>query len=114
MMFISLSPAQTISALGAIISAPSPAHVRKAGSSLLTKQLLRPHGVQGLLDVMFGEEDSLDNGVRLEKQEHIARILMTIPANMKATVNNSSLPFKNSNLPRNLNFRNIFHLFFPD
>ena len=40
---------------------------------------------------MFGEEDSSDGGVRLEKQEHIARILMTIPANMKATVNNTSI-----------------------
>ena len=96
MIPISLSPAQTISALGAIISAPSLAYVRKACSSLLTKQLLRPHGVQGLLDVMFDEE--LDDGVRLEKQEHIARILMTIPANMKATVS-SAFSFTNSNLP---------------
>ncbi|KAF8812411.1 hypothetical protein BYT27DRAFT_6419485 [Phlegmacium glaucopus] len=80
-----LSPAQTISALGTIISAPCPAHVRKTGSFLLTKQLLRPHGVRGLLDVMFGEETLLDDGIRLQKQEHIARILMTIPANMKAT-----------------------------
>ena len=89
-MPISLSPAQTISALGAIISASTLVHVRKAGSSLLTNQLLRPHGVQGLIDVMFGEEDSSDDGVRLEKQEHIAKILMTIPANMKATVSNTS------------------------
>lgn len=92
MMSNSLSPAQTISALGAVISASSLAHVRKTGSSLLTKQLLRPHGVQGLLDVMFGEEDTLDNRVRLEKQEHIARILMTIPANMKATVSHILQP----------------------
>lgn len=42
---------------------------------------------------MFGEEDSSD-GVRLEKQEHIARILMTIPANMKATVSNTSFFYK--------------------
>ena len=73
-----------------MISAPSLAHVRKAGSSLLTKQLLRPHGVQGLLDVMFSGEDSSDDGVRLEKQEHIAKILMSIPSNMKATVSNTS------------------------
>jgi hypothetical protein len=39
---------------------------------------------------MFGEEDSSDDGVRLEKQEHIARILMTIPANMKATASSTS------------------------
>lgn len=39
---------------------------------------------------MFGEEDSSDDGVRLEKQEHIAKILMTIPANMKATVTSTS------------------------
>ena len=98
MMPISLSPAQTISALGAIISAPSLAYVRKAGSSLLTKQLLRPHGVQGLLDVMFGQEDSLEDGVRLEKQEHIARILMTIPANMKATVSSASFSYEFNSL----------------
>ena len=39
---------------------------------------------------MFGEDDSSDDGVRLEKQEHIAKILMTIPANMKAKVSNTS------------------------
>jgi hypothetical protein len=43
---------------------------------------------------MFGEEDSSDDGVRLEKQEHIAKILMTIPANMKATVTSSSSYYK--------------------
>jgi len=115
MMSISLSPAQTISALGTIIAAPCPAHVRKTGSFFLTKQLLRPHGVQGLLDVMFGEENPLDDGVRLEKQEHIARILMTIPANMKATVSNAYLSF---HLLLQIHhevktFRSIIHLFSP-
>lgn len=80
-----LPTAQAISALAATIAAPCLTHIRKAGSALLTKQLLRPHGVQGLLDVMFGEENSLDDGLRLEKQEHIAQILMTIPGTMKAT-----------------------------
>ena len=42
---------------------------------------------------MFSEGNSLDDGVRFEKQEHIARTLMTIPANMKATVSNAP-PFK--------------------
>ena len=113
MMPISLSPAQTISALGAIISATSLAHVRKTGSFLLTKQLLRPHGVQGLLDVMFGEDDSLDDGVRFEKREHIARMLMTVPANMKVIVSNVSLSFTNSNLPRDQNVQEYFSLVFP-
>ena len=112
-MPISLSPAQTISALGAIISATSLAHVRKTGSFLLTKQLLRPHGVQGLLDVMFGEDDSLDDGVRFEKREHIARMLMTVPANMKAIVSNVSLSFTHSNYHEIKMFRSTFHLSSP-
>lgn len=114
MTSISLSPAQTISALGAIVSATPLAHVRKTCSSLLTKQLLRPHGIQGLLDVMFGEEDSLDDRARLEKQEHIARILMTIPANIKATVSNASLSsFFFLQLRIHHEFVGVFFTYFP-
>jgi hypothetical protein len=59
---------------------------------------------------MFGEDDSSDDGVRLEKQEHIAKILMTIPANMKAKVSNTSFYYEFKFHREILYFRNIFHL----
>ncbi|KAH7916099.1 hypothetical protein BJ138DRAFT_1122026 [Hygrophoropsis aurantiaca] len=80
-----LSPSQTISALGASLSStpPPPQHVRKSCSSLLSRQLLRPEGVRGLCVAVFGEE-SINDEVPIEKYEHIARVLTSVPAGMKA------------------------------
>ena len=61
---------------------------------------------------MFGEEDSSDDGVRLEKQEHIAKILMTIPANMKATVSSTSF-FYEFKFSRETNISGIFFVYYP-
>ncbi|KAH7930074.1 hypothetical protein BV22DRAFT_1191545 [Leucogyrophana mollusca] len=79
-----LPPSQTISALGAILSGtpPPPPHVRKSCSSLLSRQLLRPEGVRGLCAAVFGEQDNPDESP-LEKYEHVARVLTSVPAGMK-------------------------------
>ncbi|KAJ7638786.1 hypothetical protein FB45DRAFT_739354 [Roridomyces roridus] len=77
-----LSPSQTITALGAVLSIkPAPTYVRKACGSLLSKQLLRPDGVRGLCEAVFGEET---DDVQLEKIEHVARVLTTAPVAMSA------------------------------
>lgn len=61
---------------------------------------------------MFGEEDSSDDGVRLEKQEHIAKILMTVPANMKATVTSTS-SFDEFKFIVKVIFSGIFFTYYP-
>lgn len=75
------TPAQLMVALGTIIvSTPSPPpHVSKTCASLLTRQLLRPEGVLGLCEAVFGGE--LDD-VDLEKLEHFARTLVIVPSKM--------------------------------
>ncbi|TFY56567.1 hypothetical protein EVJ58_g7560 [Rhodofomes roseus] len=81
-----LSAAQTIAALGSILSDSSIAlpYARKSCGFLLSRQLLRPEGVAGLLGAMFGEEDISGEDAPLEKLEHVARLLGTVPASMKA------------------------------
>ncbi|KAF5387644.1 hypothetical protein D9615_000386 [Tricholomella constricta] len=78
-----LSPLQTITALGGILtSSPPPLpHVRKLCASLLGQQLLRPQGVLGLCAAVFGEDGTDDSSV--EKLQHITRVFTTVPANMK-------------------------------
>ncbi|KAF9534898.1 hypothetical protein CPB83DRAFT_901829 [Crepidotus variabilis] len=82
-----LSPAVTIAALGGILVSSTPApplHVRKTCKTLLTKQLLRPDGIQGLCIAMFSEEESNGDEVNLEKLEQIAKIVISVPAGMRA------------------------------
>ena len=45
---------------------------------LLGKQITRSHGVNGLFAAVFGEGVSEDE-TSLEKLEHIARVLLTVP-----------------------------------
>lgn len=87
---VRLPTSQTIPALGSIISSVSPTplpHVRKACTSLLTKQLLRPDGVQGLCIAFFSEEDHTGDMAQLDKLEQFARILNSVPFALKAEVN---------------------------
>ena len=83
-----LPASQTIAALGSILSdVPSNlTYVRKSCGFLLSKQLLRPDGVTGLLSVVFGEEDVSNDDAPLEKLEHVAQLLGTLPANMRPEV----------------------------
>jgi len=72
-------------ALGVIIvsTPPPPSHVSKTCASLLTKQLLRPEGLLGLCEAVFGgESDDVD----LEKLEHFARTLIIVPSRMAPSV----------------------------
>ncbi|CAA7259732.1 unnamed protein product [Cyclocybe aegerita] len=81
-----LSPAQTIASLGVILSSTSPSpplHARKACTSLLTKQLLRPDGVQGLCATIFSVQETTGDEARPEKLIHVARTLNSVPASMK-------------------------------
>ncbi|KAF8165366.1 hypothetical protein B0H34DRAFT_793763 [Crassisporium funariophilum] len=79
-----LSAPQTISALGGILSSSPVLHVRKTCAALLTKQLLRPDGISGLFEVMFSEEEASGDEVEIEKLDHIARTLLTVPVGKKA------------------------------
>ncbi|KAI0939316.1 hypothetical protein AcV5_000773 [Taiwanofungus camphoratus] len=83
---LSILPAsQTIASLGSILSdAPSSlSYVLRSCSFLLSRQLLRPDGVHGLLTAVFGEEDGSEDDAPLEKLEHVGRLLSAVPAGMK-------------------------------
>ncbi|KZT72491.1 hypothetical protein DAEQUDRAFT_722639 [Daedalea quercina L-15889] len=87
MQLLSILPAdQTIAAFGSILSDNALAlpYVRKSCGFLLSRQLLRPEGVAGLLAAIFGEEDVSGEDAPLEKLEHVARLLGTVPASMTA------------------------------
>ncbi|KAL4075900.1 hypothetical protein J3A83DRAFT_4370121 [Scleroderma citrinum] len=74
---------QVIADLGTILSSvPPPSHVRRLCSSLLSKSLLRDKGINSLLAVIFGDEDTQEDTL-LEKYEHVGQILKSIPAGMK-------------------------------
>ncbi|KAF7301652.1 RTP1-C1 domain-containing protein [Mycena indigotica] len=76
------NPSQTIAALGtALVAKPCPVYVRKACSSLLSKQLLRAEGVRGLCAAIFGENAE---EAQLDKLEHVARLLTTPPSTIRA------------------------------
>jgi hypothetical protein len=83
-----VQPSNAITVLGGILSsAPSTLpHVRKACTALLSQQLLRQQGVHGLCAAVLGEEDSTSDDAPIERFEHIARVLITVPANMEPTV----------------------------
>jgi predicted TIM-barrel enzyme len=74
-----------MSSLGTILSSSTIPHVRKACTSLLTQELLRPDGVQGLCEAMFSGEETGD-GASIEKLEQIAHTLNSTPVTMKQEV----------------------------
>ncbi|KAG1866653.1 hypothetical protein DFJ58DRAFT_714609 [Suillus subalutaceus] len=76
---------QLMTSLATVLSTPTsstPPHVRKLCSSLLTQHLLRPGGVGALCAAVFGELDSEDEP-ELDKLEHVARVLGTVPRGMQ-------------------------------
>jgi len=77
---------QAISALGGIISSMPPIHVRNACTSLLTEQLVRPDGVDGLCQAMLPEREFSGDEIQLDKLEQIARILNSVPSNLEPQV----------------------------
>ncbi|KAI5893359.1 ARM repeat-containing protein [Schizophyllum commune H4-8] len=79
-----LPSAQIIVALGGLLSwSPLPLHVHRACTTLLSRQLLRPDGVRGLCAAIFGEEKSAEDETSLDKLQHVAKILIAIPAGIK-------------------------------
>ncbi|KAH9166708.1 hypothetical protein EDB89DRAFT_2001872 [Lactarius sanguifluus] len=79
-----LPPSQTIASLGAIMSSspPPPQHVHKSCASLLSRQLMRPDGVRGLLAAVFGEGES--EQAPLEKLLHVSLVLGAVPSTVSA------------------------------
>ncbi|KAH9894464.1 hypothetical protein C8Q73DRAFT_518427 [Cubamyces lactineus] len=79
-----LPAAHVISAIGLALTSTSSSlpYVRKACTFLLSRQLLRPEGIRGLCESVFGEEEASGEDVALDKLEHVARLLGTIPAGM--------------------------------
>ncbi|KAN0132796.1 hypothetical protein V8E53_009467 [Lactarius tabidus] len=75
-----LPPSQTIASLGAIMSSspPPPQHVHRSCASLLSRQLMRPEGVRGLLAAVFGEGESAQ--APLEKLLHVSLVLSAVPS----------------------------------
>ncbi|KAG9219333.1 hypothetical protein CCMSSC00406_0001743 [Pleurotus cornucopiae] len=79
-----LPPSQAITALGAALSSHREVpHIRRNCIYLLGRQILRPFGVRGLFAAVLGEDEGSEGEVGLEQLEHIARVLGTVPTNMK-------------------------------
>jgi hypothetical protein len=78
------------SALGDVLrSLADVPHVKKTATFLLGRQLLRPDGIRGLCSATFGEaeyRDDIDELSSLQKMEHFARILVTVPRLTKPEV----------------------------
>ncbi|KAI0663236.1 hypothetical protein C8Q70DRAFT_501309 [Cubamyces menziesii] len=79
-----LPAAHVISAIGLGLSSTSASlpYVRKTCTFILSRQLLRPEGIRGLCESIFGEEEASGEDVALDKLEHVSRLLGTIPAGM--------------------------------
>lgn len=77
-----------MSALAQVLSSQQqlPAFLRKVCGNLLTKQLLRNDGVHGLFESILGDEQGAGEEIGMDKMEHIARILLTVPAAMDPKV----------------------------
>jgi len=77
-----------MSSLATVLSTsnpPTPLHVRKLCSTLLTQHLMRPDGVRAFCAAVFGELDA-DEEPELEKLEQVARVLGTVPRGMQHKV----------------------------
>ncbi|KAI0650280.1 hypothetical protein C8Q79DRAFT_1063233 [Trametes meyenii] len=81
-----LPASHVISAAGIALSRPSSLlpYVRRTCTFLLSRQLLRPEGIRGLCESIFGEEDASGDDVELDKLEHVSHLLSTVPAGMDA------------------------------
>ncbi|KAK0230500.1 hypothetical protein IW262DRAFT_1338785 [Armillaria fumosa] len=79
-----LHPSQSITALGGAISsfAPGPAFALRTCSMLLSKQVMRTQGVNGLCAAVFGDSEEAGEEVRLDKLEHVAKVLTAVPKGM--------------------------------
>ncbi|KZW04209.1 hypothetical protein EXIGLDRAFT_716206 [Exidia glandulosa HHB12029] len=87
-----LPPSRVIAALGSLLATPAPTkqddpppippHARKAVSGLLSRQVLRENGVQGLCTAMLGDEAEQDDAP-YDRLEQISKILSAVPAGMK-------------------------------
>jgi len=78
-------------------------YVRKSCAFFLSQQLLRPQGVRGFCAAMFGESVALNEDAPMEKLDHMARVLTTVPATMKPQVNIVAISFLSSHI----GYRNI-------
>ncbi|KAG6919413.1 hypothetical protein DXG01_006296 [Tephrocybe rancida] len=80
-----LSPLQTITALGGILSSTPhpPPYVRRLCVSLLGQQLLKPQGARSLCAAVFGENESPADDTWIEKLQHITRVFLTVPSATK-------------------------------
>lgn len=47
---------------------------------------MRPEGVRGLCAAVFGEGDASSDHAELEKLDHVARVLSTVPSGMQSKV----------------------------
>ena len=64
-----------------------PSYVHKTCSFLLGRQLLRPGGIRGLCAALFGEGvEVLESDVSLDKLEHFATVVQTIPSSVQPQV----------------------------
>ncbi|KAJ4478038.1 hypothetical protein J3R30DRAFT_3290326 [Lentinula aciculospora] len=82
-LMLILHPAESIIALGDVLSSTnSVLHVRRTCGYLMSRQLLRPEGVKGLCEAVFGDSENVDD-VQLDKLQHISAVLKTVPAGMK-------------------------------
>ncbi|OJT09025.1 hypothetical protein TRAPUB_50 [Trametes pubescens] len=81
-----LPASHVISAAGLALSGASSSlpYVRKTCTFILSRQLLRPEGIRGLCESVFGDEDASGEDVALDKLEHVFRLLSTVPTGMKA------------------------------
>jgi len=92
----SLPPSQVILSLGSVIAVrlPLPPYVHKTCSFLLGRQLLRPGGIRGLCAALFGEEVEMSEiDVSLDKLEHFAKVVQTIPPSVPSQVRPGRLHF---------------------
>ncbi|KAG7449381.1 uncharacterized protein BT62DRAFT_964531, partial [Guyanagaster necrorhizus] len=81
-----LHPSQSITALGGVISSlsPGPVFAQRTCSMLLSKQVMRTQGVNGLCAAVFGDSEDSGEEVHLDKLEHVAKVLTAIPKGMEA------------------------------
>ncbi|KAJ8522977.1 hypothetical protein ONZ45_g477 [Pleurotus djamor] len=84
LLLSTLRPSDGIIALLPLLTTYSAlGHVRRTCVYLLGRQLLRPFGVRGLLTALIGEDET-NSDVELEKLEHVARVVSTVPSNLTA------------------------------
>ncbi|KAK0243048.1 hypothetical protein EDD85DRAFT_877845, partial [Armillaria nabsnona] len=79
-----LHPSQSITALGGTISSlsPGPIFALRTCSMLLSKQVMRTQGVNGLCAAVFGDSEEAGEEVHLDKLEHVAKVLTAVPKGM--------------------------------